>query len=152
MANGHGGRRVPAKPAPVSGPGALSRRTDGQVQADFTGGEYGDSLDMQRIQGAAPMSASAPQAAPAPASVVPPPAAAVPFDAPTQHPDEPLTSGSPFGPGFTPAPSDPNAEARMSVEHLRPYLPTMLWAADQSNASPNFRAYVRWISSLLREG
>jgi hypothetical protein len=29
MANGHGGPRTPANPAPVSGPGALSKRTDG---------------------------------------------------------------------------------------------------------------------------
>ena len=29
MANGRGGYRQPSNPAPVSGPGALSKRTDG---------------------------------------------------------------------------------------------------------------------------
>ena len=43
MAEQHGGKRTPRNPAPVSGPGRLSRRTDGgpaQVNAQMTGRRY----------------------------------------------------------------------------------------------------------------
>ena len=106
MANGHGGPRTPSNPAPVSGPGALSQRTDGQPVRPVTGLPYGENADFQDLQSSAPM-------AQAPA---PPPmtrgnagrsaptgtgdaGGIVPLDAPTQRPDEPLTAGNPYGPG-----------------------------------------------------
>lgn len=96
-----GGYRKPTNPAPVSGPGQYSRRTDGkQPVMDLTGGAYGDAQDFRNIEQAAPMAQSAPTpsggGAPAPA---PPPSAVIPFGAGTQNPNEPVTSGAASGPG-----------------------------------------------------
>jgi len=61
---GKGGYQAPANPAPVSGPGSLSRRTDGgpgskQAQRYIAGmPNYGDGQDMMQIQGGAPMAAT----------------------------------------------------------------------------------------------
>lgn len=96
MANGHGGYRRPEKPAPVSGPGKFSRRTDGgpadeKHQAPrWTGGaEYGEGTELMEIQGAAPMAGG-------------PAAPSLDFGAPTARPDEPITHGAPFGAGAGP--------------------------------------------------
>jgi len=97
VANGHGGYRKPNNPAPVSGPGALSKRTDGgpsQPVMDVGGFEYGGRQDFADIQGGAPMAATDYSAAP-----TPPP----PLFSPTQRPDEPITAGAPVGPGPGPA-------------------------------------------------
>jgi hypothetical protein len=55
-----GGYRQPNNPAPVSGPGALSERTDGgategmtQPVRDYTGGDYGNNKSMRETQEAA---------------------------------------------------------------------------------------------------
>lgn len=115
---GRGGYQRPQNPAPVSGPGRLSRRTDGgpaaQNVADLPNAGYGENAEFTGLQAAAPMSASPPPSmagrmAPggmgamlggggAPAE---PP---VPLTAATQRPDEPLTAGAPFGEGVGPAP------------------------------------------------
>lgn len=101
-----GGYRKPSKPAPVSGPGALSRRTDGgpaQAVKEMGGGRYGERKQLTEMQAGAPM-AGRPQT-PQPkltrasvqaASNLPP---VTPLTAPTQRPDEPLTAGMPFGAG-----------------------------------------------------
>lgn len=94
--NQHGGYRRPNNPAPVSGPGALSKRTDGGPQqpvADVGGFEYGGRKDFADIQGGAPM-AAADKAAPVDVT---------PLFAPTSRPNEPVTSGVPIGPGPGPA-------------------------------------------------
>lgn len=88
-----GGYQAPAAPAPVSGPGALSQRTDGgpadtQSPMVAPGGAYGERSDMLDLQASAPMEA---------ASAPPPPP--TPFTAPTQRPGEPVTSGIAAGPG-----------------------------------------------------
>lgn len=112
MAGQHGGYRKPANPAPVSGPGAHSARTDGgpaQVMSaapDQAYGEQKTQLDAQRVApmaGQAPLP-SAPSAAP-PAGGGPqaPPGAPAygggAFNAPSARPGEPVTSGAPIGPG-----------------------------------------------------
>lgn len=109
MAGGHGGSRTPANPAPVSGPGALSRRTDGKqpirVQNDQ---DYGDRKTAIAAQQAAPLKqqGEAPpmqvpqgQPAPTPSQGQAPAPSGVPFGAPTQRPDEPITTGVDIGPG-----------------------------------------------------
>jgi hypothetical protein len=59
--SGHGGYRRPANPAPVSGPGQHSRRTDGKqpVMQGAGNGDYGDEQAMQQIQGGAAMGQAA---------------------------------------------------------------------------------------------
>lgn len=135
MANNHGGPRTPSNPAPVSGPGQLSRRTDGgpasQSPAYISGGNYGDGQDLMDLQSSAPMAATPSNQAAAPrrvsakangASGV----AATPLFAPTQRPDEPITAGAPFGPGPGPDAMPPGAGApaeslTYSLAQLLPY-------------------------------
>jgi hypothetical protein len=115
---------APQKPATTpSLPGALSTRTDGpgsiaskQAQRYISGmPNYGDGQDMINLQAQAPMSATRLGGnAPAPSALT---AAAqqgaqqqqggmaqqvTPLSAPTQRPDEPVTTGSPMGAGAGP--------------------------------------------------
>jgi len=102
----HGGYRKPTHPAPVSGPGKYSRRTDGgpaQVMSAAPDQAYGAQkaqLDAQRV---APMAGTAPLPAPATpgaGSEGGMPAYSGPaFNAPSQRPDEPVTHGVDIGPG-----------------------------------------------------
>jgi hypothetical protein len=98
-----GGYRKPGNPAPVSGPGALSRRTDGgpiQGAKEIPGGgKYGERKALAEMQSGAPMQGNPVPSSPTPSVPV------TPLGAPTQRPDEALTSGMPFGPGSnTPPP------------------------------------------------
>jgi len=109
MANGHGGYRRPRDPAPVSGPGQLSRRTDGgpaQRVVDLPNAGYGENQAFTQVEQGAPMAASAP-----------PRPAPVPLTAPTQRPWEPVTSGNPLGPGPGPGPAQ-NYNQRSIAEIL----------------------------------
>lgn len=118
MANGHGGDRVPANPAPVSGPGAMSRRTDGQGARYMSGGQYGEGQELMDLQASAPMS-KAPaqprmrQGRPA-GQIVEEGSRPTPLFAPTERPDEPITAGAPFGPGPGPSPR-PQASGRLAA-------------------------------------
>jgi hypothetical protein len=103
-----GGYQKPAKPAPVSAPGRLSRRTDGgpaQTTQKMTGLPYGENADFNEMQSSAPLRAT-PGAAmlnpsnPSPAGGGTPPPA--PMFSPSQRPNEPVTAGAPFGPGAGP--------------------------------------------------
>lgn len=89
MADGHGGYRRPENPAPVSGPGKFSQRTDGgpeQPMRYVPGMPYGEGQELMDIQHGAPMAeAAGPQM--------------IPFHAPTERPDEPITHGAPIGAG-----------------------------------------------------
>ena len=104
MANNHGGPRTPSNPAPVSAPGALSRRTDGgpsQTTVPMTGMGYGENADYNDIQSSAPL-AAAPSVSNTRARKSSPTgqgAAATPLFAPSGFPEEPVTAGAPFGPG-----------------------------------------------------
>ena len=72
---------------PVSGPGALSRRTDTQAISTPTGLPYGEAGALAEAQRQAPLPAT-----PAPLPITD-------LDAPTARPNEPVTAGAPFGPG-----------------------------------------------------
>lgn len=101
-----GGYREPANPAPVSGPGALSRRTDGgPVQGKKyipANGKYGEATALQEIQSGAPMQGNPIPSTPTPSIPAMP---VTPIDAPTNRPDEPVTAGMPFGPGSNTPPA-----------------------------------------------
>lgn len=99
-----GGYRKPGNPAPVSGPGALSRRTDGgPVQGAMeipANGKYGERKALQEMQTAAPM-----QGNPVPNLPTPTVEPVTKLTEATQRPEEPVTAGMPFGPGSnTPPP------------------------------------------------
>jgi len=105
---GVGGYQPPAKPAPVSGPGALSQRTDGgpgQPVRTLPNAGYGESKAFVDQQQGAPL-AQAPGLPPV-----------VPLDAPSNRPDEPVTTGAPLGPGAGPealGPANPPATGQLS--------------------------------------
>ena len=94
-----GGYRQPSNPAPVSGPGAMSKRTDGgategmsaptQGPKYMAGLGYGQGGNMQQQQGATMAGNPVPSFAPP----------TVPLSAPTQRPNEPITHGVDIGPG-----------------------------------------------------
>lgn len=90
--------RTNSQPKPVSGPGALSQRTD-MINSDPN--VYGDRKATQEIMSGAPMAKAQPVS-------TPPPVAGL-FD-PTQNPNEPVTAGNPMGEG--PGPESLNLPAR----------------------------------------
>jgi hypothetical protein len=96
MAETRGGYRKPSMPAPTSGPGALSQRTDGgpaQGAKYIPGMPYGEGRATYDQQTAAPMAGAAPTPKPAPIELP------TPLMAPTSRPDEPITAGINMGPG-----------------------------------------------------
>lgn len=96
-----GGYQKPSNPAPVSGPGALSRRTDGgptQGAKYMAGGRYGEGQALQEMQRSAPMAAAARPNVSAP-KMQPAMSPVTSIFAPTERPGEPLTAGMPFGEG-----------------------------------------------------
>jgi len=86
-----GGYRAPSEPAPVSGPGALSQRTDGgptQGATYISGLPYGQGQETYGNQVAAPMAGNSF------AMEMP-----TPLFAPSSRPNEPITSGIDLGDG-----------------------------------------------------
>lgn len=90
-----GGYRQPSNPAPVSGPGALSQRTDGGATEGMTqpaqyisGLPYGQGQATYDQQTSAPMAGS-----PFPGASI------LPLSAEDQYPNRPITSGNDMGLG-----------------------------------------------------
>jgi hypothetical protein len=97
MVENRGGYQQPSNPAPVSGPGELSQRTDGgaiegmtQPVKEYTGLPYGENKSVNDSQGASSM-AGDPFKSPL-----------LDLMAPTQRPNEPITAGLVGGPGGGP--------------------------------------------------
>ena len=105
MSDGHGGYRRPRNPAPVSGPGKHSRRTDGgpgvtlkQAARYMQGDEYGESKELNDLAGSADLAAApSHEDAPHPESAQP---RNPELPDPTQRPDEPILTG--VGEQYTP--------------------------------------------------
>lgn len=146
-----GGYRQPSNPAPVSGPGALSRRTDGgpgQPVRAPSGGAYGERQALEQMQQAAPLSASpgGDVGAPQPAADVS--ASVVGLDAGTQMPDTPVTAGAAMGdgPGLEALglPNAPDDDLRRLVM----YLPVFEHMANQPGSSKAARNLVRQLKGM----
>ncbi|MGZ6831554.1 MAG: hypothetical protein ACXVGN_00060 [Mycobacteriaceae bacterium] len=141
MADGqHGGYRRPNHPAPVSGPGALSARTDGgptQAPMLASGGPYGSRQEMQGIQSGAPLQGGGGATTP---SAAPP----IPFDAPTTNPNEPVTAGAGTVPGMNATQMDDATRERLLTA-----LPVLAWLASQPQASEQTRQFVRQVRADL---
>ena len=150
MADGHGGYRRPSNPAPVSGPGAMSRRTDGGQPVRNPGGlPYGDNQELATVQAQAPM-------AKAPAMDVPAGGLSgllsmptTPITDPTQYPNEPVTNGAALGAGSGPEIMASNAMTGPIRNKLMADLPFLMRAAEQPDASPELRGLVRYLRSLV---
>lgn len=156
-----GGARVPTSPAVVSGPGQLSRRTDGQVQAELSDAGYGEQQAYQEIQGGAPMAGGgmegpgggggggAEQMMQALA------AAQQGWGAGTGRPDEPVTAGAGAGdgPGLDALglPQTDEDFRQADVANLPPgMVKAMVRASQGPDASPSFKKLVR--SVIARRG
>lgn len=145
-----GGYRQPGNPAPVSGPGALSKRTDGgpgQPVRVPSGGKYGERQELEQMQQAAPVSASpgGDVGAPQPVDIT---EGLIGLDAPTQMPDEPVTAGAAMGdgPGLE-ALGLPN-EADQDLRRLVMYLPVFEHMANQPGSSKAARNMVRQLKGM----
>jgi len=155
MANGHGGARTPANPAPVSGPSQYSQRTDGgpsQAARYVSGGSYGDGQALMDIQKSAPMAASGVaqtqgQLPPTrPAGPLP-----TPLSAPTQRPEEPVTEGNPLGPGSGPevlTNNTPKGQSSREAQALKKYLPALTSYANSGTAPESFVRFVKYIRDI----
>lgn|SRR5574340_51154 len=154
MANGHGGYRQPSNPAAVSGPGALSHRTDGgPTHGTLSNAKYGEQKNFQEIQSGAPLSPPGSAAPHMPSQGgAPQVAAPTPFSAPSQFPDMPVTAGANAGPGpdqgvlGLPAASGSQADL---AKRYGPYLPYLIAKANDPSSSQEFRAQVRYLISQI---
>lgn len=142
-----GGYQPPANPAPVSGPGALSRRTDSQPQRQLPDAAYGEQATFRTDQAGAPMAAS-PGASGPPVSPVDL-SSVVGFNAPTSRPGEPVTAGAAAGAG-------PGVEALglsddddAGIRHLKDSLPALELMANQPNAGRALRQFVRRVRAMM---
>lgn len=156
MAEQHGGYRKPANPAPVSGPGALSQRTDGgpggQPSRYVSGLPYGEGQEFMDLQGSAPMAATSPTQSSARGGARGGQAGSpgfTPLNAPTERPDEPLTAGSPFGPGAGPEALSVSGMQQADAEVFRRHLPALQAAAEGVNVPDSFRRFVAYIQSQV---
>lgn len=150
-----GGYQRPSSPAPVSGPGAMSRRTDSQPVRNPGGMAYGDNADFADLQSSAPMAESrAPQTQGQRAATQPGAPLPTPLGAPTERPDEPVTEGNPMGPGAGPGvlsvPATGDREAAIDADRqmIAAHLPSLMRMAQQENAPEGFRMFVRHLRNL----
>ena len=156
MANGHGGYRRPTNPAATSGPGAYSRRTDGQPQMQLPDARYGEQAEYQEMQAGARMGSPGPAAATPAAGAAGAagvdPSGLTPLDAPTGRPEEPVTAGASAGPGVGPEAIGlgSGAERAADLQQLRAYLPVLIAQANQPSSTREFRNFVRRIRAEMQ--
>ena len=133
---------MPPDPSVVSGPGALSKRTDlppSQGAKRLPNAAYGEQQQFQADQAGAPM-----------AKAENPLANVVPLNAPTQRPDEPVTAGVDAGPGpgreilGIKSPVDSQVE---DLTMLSKYMPLMAQFADSPNSTGTMKAFVKYLRS-----
>ncbi len=141
-----GGYQAPANPAPVSGPGRLSRRTDGQPARDLPNPDYGEQSTFRAMQQAAPMAATPGGGAPMPADL----SQVVPMNAPTARADEPVTAGAAAGAGPGPEALGLNTGGNdPSVAYLRQILPALELMANSPYAGEAARDFVRQVRANI---
>ena len=133
-----------------AGPGKFSTRTDG---LSFQSPEYGAGVEMAATKAGAPL-AKTPDVRGARASDVRAAAAGEPITplyAPTQRPEEPITTGIPMGAGAGPEVLGMNVSQDTEADRARliSYLPALEAAAADPNSSQAFRNYVRMVRANL---
>ncbi len=142
-----GGYRKPGNPAPVSGPGALSRRTDGRVAEGFA---YGMNKQINEQAAGAPLAKAAPVAARS-MNVAPELPPVTPITDPTMNPDESVMAGINMGAGpgaealMLPSMNDSAAEFNKSISA---YYPVLSYIASRPSTSPETR---RALSLIMNE-
>jgi hypothetical protein len=143
-----GGYRKPGKPAPVSGPGALSRRTDGRVAEGFA---YGMNKQINEQAAGAPMAKAPSPMAARSMDVAPQLPPVTPLTDPTMNPDESVMAGINMGAGpgaealMLPSMNDSSAEFNKSISS---YYPVLSYIASRENTSPETR---RALAMIMNE-
>ena len=131
----------------VSGPGKFAKRTDLQYQSP----EYGAGVAMQQQMAGAPMASSPDVRGATPTDVRAAAAGAnvTPLFAPSERPQEPITSGIDMGAG-------PGSDALMmnQIEQsdsdiVAKYLPSLDAMAQAPDTPQSFRAFVRYLQGSL---
>ena len=146
-----GGMRPTApqnNPANINGMGG-----NGQSGRDYTGFSYGQNQALAEQQSGAPM-AKAPSltgTTASPISMASNLPQATSITAPTERPNEPVTTGIAMGPGAGPeALTLPGAsDTSEDKQRLLSYLPVLEVAAQSPNSSQAFRNYVRVLRATL---
>jgi hypothetical protein len=145
---GKGGYQAPENPAVQSGPGSMSQRTDGgpaskQAARYMAGGDYGDG-GLMDIQTAAPMSAT-PDTLSTPMSQAQNQAVdqtIIPFNAPTQNPNEP-------GDATITAPQNPTDVDANFRATLAMYMPVLAFISNKSDTSQETRDVIAQLRQYL---
>lgn len=134
--------------AGAAGPGKYSVRTDGM---QLPSAAYGEGVETQAIKSSAPLSRT-PDVRGMPASEVRAVAqeAVTPLYAPSQRPDEPITSGIAMGPGPGPEALAMDRNARqMDADIVARYMPALDAMASSPDAPTSFRIFVRNLQGNL---
>lgn len=144
-----GGNHPPRQAAMVSGPGALSQRTDGQPVRDLPDARYGENKAFTAAQAGAPMASQPPLSGGggAPALDL---SQLVGLGEPSLNPDEPVTAGAAAGAGAGPeALGLPRSDMQSEAQALGKYLPVMIRVSQMDDATPAFKRYVRQLVANL---
>jgi hypothetical protein len=118
---------------------------------------YGDGQDFYDLQTQAPMSGGQPSPASLPlnqgSALADYAKEVVPFDAPTQYPDQPMTTGLRTGEGAGPeilsTPAMVAAQNSEDVARLMAVLPIYARIAESPNASNAMRNFYRYLRSQV---
>jgi len=147
-----GGYQKPRNPAPVSGPGAMSKRTDGgpaQKLRDLPDARYGENATYRELQQAAPLAQTPPPGGSLTTSPgggdLPEP---VGFDAPTSYPDRPVTTGIAMGPGAGPEALGLPSTDKRDIDRVRSLLPALEVMASLPTTSPETRNFIRYLRGI----
>ena len=135
--------------AGAAGPGKFSKRTDMRLPS----AAYGEGVETQAIQSGAPL-AKTPDVRGATNTAVRQAAAQTPVTplfAPSQRPDEPITTGIAMGPGAGPEVLgiNNNIDTEQDKARMAAYLPALEVLATSPDSSQAFRNYVRQLRANL---
>ena len=135
--------------AGAAGPGKFSKRTD----MDLGSIAYGEGVETAAIKSGAPL-AKTPDvrgARPSDVRAAAAQAQVTPLFAPTERPDEPITTGIPMGPGAGPEVLgiNNNIDTEEDKARMVSYLPALEVLAASPDSSQAFRNYVRQIRANL---
>lgn len=147
-----GGYRRPTNPAPASGPGALSRRTDGkQPIMSLPDADYGEQTTYRQQQQGAPLAQSQPlPSASSGAGMGSGDPGVIPLTAPSQRPSEPVTAGAALGPGPGPEALQVKTLGDQDYQQkLQSYMPVLNFAANLPGVSASTKALVTDLNSRV---
>ncbi len=133
----------------VSGPGALSRRTDtGPTQkiAELPDAEYGEAATYRELQQGAGLAQ-----AQGGEQITANPAAqnVVPLGAPSQNPNTPVTDGASMGAGAGMEALGITPQSEQDMKQWLAYLPVLEHMANQEGASWTMRNVVRQLKAMV---